>query len=251
MKEQKKLTIKMAIFTFIIFVCFGIIILNEKSAPYYASRIHKKLLTYLNETYKDEINTFSIDETKYKNTKYTLKVKSKENKNLYFIVTYNSKKITDTYKEDYLKGKTLINTLEQNLEKELKNSYHQDFNIIFLKSLNKYSEQVKKHIITKNSFKDLKVYTLETTINSKWNTNAIGKNLINLNTKLKEKNINPKNYQITLTNTNDLTKSVKVNNLTSEQIENITLLNEIIGAIIKNENSNILKENNITYKYLN
>ena len=109
MKEQKKLTIKMAIFTFIIFVCFGIIILNEKSAPYYASRIHKKLLTYLNETYKDEINTFSIDDTKYKNTKYTLKVKSKENKNLYFIVTYNSKKITDTYKEDYLEGKTLIN----------------------------------------------------------------------------------------------------------------------------------------------
>ena len=99
MKEQKKLTIKMAIFTFIIFVCFGIVILNEKSAPYYASRIHKKLLTYLNETYKDEINTFSIDDTKYKNTKYTLKVKSKENKNLYFIVTYNSKKITDTYKE--------------------------------------------------------------------------------------------------------------------------------------------------------
>ncbi|MGN1355653.1 MAG: hypothetical protein ACI4WP_03205, partial [Bacilli bacterium] len=223
----------------------------EKSAPYYASRIHKKLLTYLNETYKDEINTFSIDDTKYKNTKYTLKVKSKENKNLYFIVTYNSKKITDTYKEDYLEGKTLINTLEQNLEKELKESYHQDFNITFLKSLDKYSNQVKKHIISKNSFKDLKVYTLETTINSKWNTSAIGKSLIDLNTKLKDKNITPKNYQIILTNTNDLTKSVKVNNLTSEQIENITLLNDIIGAIIKNENSNILKENNITYKYLN
>lgn len=251
MKEQKKLTIKMAIFTFIIFVSFGIIILNEKSAPYYASRIHKKVLTYLNETYKEEIETFSIDDTKYKNTKYTTKVKSKKNKNLYFIVTYNSKKTTDTYKKDYLEGKTLINTLEKNLEKDLNNKYKKDFKITFYKTLNAHSDQVKEHIITKNTFKDLKVYTLETTINSKWNTNAIGKSLIDLNTKLKEENITPKNYQITLTNTNNLTKSVKVNNITSEQIENITLLNDIISAIIKDENSDILKENNITYKYLN
>lgn len=251
MNEQKKLTIKMAIFTFIIFVSFGIIILNEKTAPYYATRIHKKLLTYINEKYKEEINDFNIQDTKYKNTKYILKIKSNRNKNLYFKITYNNKKITDSYKKDYLEGKTLITYLEKDLEKDLKNKYNQEFNIIFLKNLSKYSDDIKNSIITKNTFKNIKIYTLETNINSKWTPSSINEKIINLHNNLKNDNITPKNYNFTITNTNDITTSVKINNITSEQIENITLLNNIISDIIKNKESNILKENNITYKYLN
>ncbi len=251
MKEQKKLTIKMAIFTFIIFVSFGIIILNEKTAPYYATRIHKKLLTYINEKYKEEINDFNIQETKYKNTKYILKIESNKNKNLYFKITYNNKKITDSYKKDYLEGKTLITYLEKNLEKDLKNKYNQEFNIIFLKNLNKYSEDIKNSIITKNTFKNIQIYTLETNINSKWTPSSINEKIMKLHSKLKNDNITPKNYNFTITNTNDITTSVKINNITAEQIENITLLNNIISDIIKDEESDILKENNITYKYLN
>ena len=44
MKEQRKLTIGMAIFTFIVFISFGVILLNEKSAPYFEPRIEKKLI---------------------------------------------------------------------------------------------------------------------------------------------------------------------------------------------------------------
>ena len=70
MKEQKKLTLGMAIFTFIIFVAFGVVILNEKSAPYFIPRIEKKLLTYIDEKYKDEKEDFTISKTKYEKTKY-------------------------------------------------------------------------------------------------------------------------------------------------------------------------------------
>ena len=94
MKEQKKLTIKMAIFTFIIFVCFGIIILNEKSAPYYASRIHKKLLTYLNETYKDEINRLKAKKVKVNNNKENIQT---ENNKIEINKEFLSKKRKITY----------------------------------------------------------------------------------------------------------------------------------------------------------
>ena len=53
MKEQKKLTLGMAIFSFIVFVSFGVIILNEKTAPLYSTRIDTKFSEYINTNYKD------------------------------------------------------------------------------------------------------------------------------------------------------------------------------------------------------
>ena len=241
MKEQKKLTLGMAIFTFIIFVSFGVIILNEKSAPYFAPKIEKKLIDYLKTEYKDEYNDFDIGTTIYSKTKYNLKVTAKKNKNLYFNIFYDNKKITDTYEKDYKQGKTLLNSITKKIEDELKNKYNQDFNIIMSKSLDEYSKQIQDNLILKNDLKSLKIYTLETTITSKWNTNDIGSKIIKLNNNLKEENLTPKSYNITIINSKDATKSVKISNLTTEIIENSTLLSSIISDIIKNENSELLK----------
>lgn len=251
MKEQKKLTLGMAIFTFIIFVSFGVIILNEKSAPYFAPKIEKKLIDYLKTEYKDEYNDFDIGTTIYSKTKYNLKVTAKKNKNLYFNIFYDNKKITDTYEKDYKQGKTLLNSITKKIEDELKNKYNQDFNIIMSKSLDEYSKQIQNNLILKNDLMSLKIYTLETTITSKWNTNDIGSKIIKLNNNLKEENLTPKSYNITIINSKDATKSVKISNLTTEIIEDSTLLSSIISDIIKNENSKLLKQNNITYKYFN
>lgn len=251
MKKQKKLTLSMAIFTFIIFVSFGVIILNEKSAPYFAPKIEKKLIDYLKTEYKDEYNDFDIGTTIYSKTKYNLKVTAKKNKNLYFNIFYDNKKITDTYEKDYKQGKTLLNSITKKIEDKLKNKYNQDFNIIMSKSLDEYSKQIQDNLILKNDLKSLKIYTLETTITSKWNTNDIGSKIIKLNNNLKEENLTPKSYNITIINSKDATKSVKISNLTTEIIEDSTLLSSIISDIIKNENSELLKQNNITYKYFN
>ncbi len=251
MKEQKKLTLGMAIFTFIIFVSFGVIILNEKSAPYFAPKIEKKILEYLKTEYKEEYNDFDVGTTIYSKTKYNLKVTSKKNKNLYFKIFYNNKKITDTYKEDYKQGKTLLNSITEKVEKQLKNKYNQEFNIIMSKSLDEYSKQIQDNIILKSDLKSLKIYTLETTISSKWNTTDIGTKIIKLNTNLKSEDITPKNYNITIINSKNPIKSIKISNLTPETIEDSTLLSSIISDIIKNENSELLKQNNITYKYFN
>lgn len=251
MKEQKKLTIGMTIFAFIIFVSFGVIILNEKSAPYFAPKIEKKLLEYLQTEYKEELDDFDIGTTIYNRTKYNLKVKAKKNKNLYFNIFYENKKITDTYKDDYKEGKTLLTTITKKVEKELKNKYNQDFTITMSNSLDEYPKQVQDNLILKNDLKALSIYTLETTITTKYTTSDIGNKIIKLEKDLKEENLIPKSYNITVINSKDITKSLKINNLTNEIIENSTLLSSIISDIIKNENSELLKQNNITYKYFN
>lgn len=251
MKEQKKLTIGMTIFAFIIFVSFGVIILNEKSAPYFAPKVEKKLLEYLQTEYKDEFDDFDIGTTIYNKTKYNLKVKAKKNKNLYFNIFYENKKITDTYKDDYKEGKTLLTTITKKVEKELKTKYNQDFTITMSNSLDEYPKQVQDNLILKNDLKALSIYTLETTITTKYTTSDIGNKIIKLETDLKEENLIPKSYNITIINSKDITKSLKINNLTNEIIENSTLLSSIISDIIKNENSELLKQNNITYKYFN
>ena len=46
-----------------------------------------------------------------------MKVKNIKNKNHYFYIKYSNKKITDTYKEDYIQGKSLLNEIQKNLEK--------------------------------------------------------------------------------------------------------------------------------------
>lgn len=251
MKEQKKLTLGMIIFVFVIFVSFGIIILNEKSAPYFIPKIEKKLTKYLKTNHKDELKDLEMGKTKYLKTKYEVKITSKINKDLYFKIYYYNKKFLDTYETDYKEGKTLINTLTKNLEKELKSKYNETCNIIFINTLDSYSEEIKNYIIEKNKIKDLEVYTLENTITVDWNTNSIGKKIIALNTKFKSAGITPKNYNITVINSKDTKKRVKINNLTTEIIENTDTLTNVISAIIKDEESDILTSNNITYKYLN
>ena len=90
-KQQKKLTLQMGIFSFIIFVAFGVIIVTEKTAPYFSYRIDEKFNKYLQTNYTSIINEFDIGKTNYKKTKYQLKITSNENKNLYFYLKYSNK----------------------------------------------------------------------------------------------------------------------------------------------------------------
>ena len=70
MKEQDKLTLQMILLFFVIFVFFGVIIVNEKISPLKIPKVTEKLETYLNENYKDIINDINIGTTEYKNMKY-------------------------------------------------------------------------------------------------------------------------------------------------------------------------------------
>lgn len=249
MKERKKLTLQMAIFTFIIFVSFGIIILNENIAPYFSKKIDKRLNTYLQENYSSIINTLKVGNTNYENTEYRLKVTSKENKNLYFYLKFSDKKITDTYKEDYEQGKTLLTKITKDVENTLKEKYHKDFKITILGTLDKFGPKIKEQIL-KEDILSIPIYNLETDITTSWDIKSIIKNIESFNSTLLNDNINAKNYNLILIDKAKENRSVKIINLNDKLIIDETKMESIINDILKGKKSKLLDDNNIKYEQI-
>ena len=248
---MKKLTIQMTIFFFIIFVIFGIIVTNEKIAPLNNKKIDEKFNKYILKNYKDLHSEFNIEKTEYIKTKYKAKISNKANNHLYFYLYYSNKKITSTYKKDYLEGKTLISYTEKKLKTILKQKTNKNYKVAINKKLNQYTSHIKENLQNQNKIETLKIYTIydELLLNN-YNTETISNELINLDESLNKKNITPKDYTIIITNKKNIAESIKIFNITPEVIKS-KYLNTIIDDIINNNKSNILNKNNITYKKLN
>lgn len=248
MNEANKLTLQMALFFLIIFVIFGTIIIKEKSTTLFLPKIESSINEYISKNYSTlELTKEEITE---KNNTFTMKVMNKTNNNLYFYISYSNKKITDTYQEDYVEGKTLINHLNKKIEKNIKEKTNYNCKAVINNTYNNFSEKVKQILLTEKNIESLKIYTLETEITTSWNYETITNNITNIMTTLEQNNITPKNYTITITDQNDITNAVKISNLTTKNLENNNLY-IIINDIINNNNTTILSENNITYEYLN
>lgn len=244
MNKQKKLQLERGIFVFIIFVVLGVIVCTEKFGSLLIPRVEKKMNTYIEEKYKDlDIKT---NEIKFKNTTYTMKVENKENKNHYFYVKYYNKKITDTYKKDYLEGKTLLKHIKNKLKEEINNKTNTNCEVETTSTLDKYTSIVREKIIQEDNLLELKFYIIKKElVISDWDEETITKKVNEFIDKLNTNNITPKSYTITITNKNDLTESIEIKNITDK------VTKDIISDIINDKKSDLLKENKITYKYLN
>ena len=247
MNEGKKLTIQMALFFLVIFVVFGTIVIKEKQNIIFLPKIENSISEYMNNTYQNL--SLEKDKVTEKNNVFTMKVKNIKNKNHYFYIKYSNKKITDTYKTDYLEGKTILKHLSTKLEKDIYKETNISYKISFDNKFNNYSEKVQKLLLEEN-IKTLKVYTIEKETTTSWEINNITKILTDTMTTLEKKQFTPKNYTFIITNEKDITQSVKINNIKSSLI-NENKLQIIISDIINNNKSNILAENKITYEYLN
>lgn len=247
MNEGKKLTIQMALFFLVTFVLFGTIIIKEKQNIIFLPKIENSISKYMNDTYQDLI--LEKDKVTEENNVFTMKVKNIKNKNHYFYIKYSNKKITDTYKTDYLEGKTILNHLSTKLEKDIYKETNITYKVSFDNKFNSYSEKVQKLLLEEN-IKTLKVYTIEKEITTSWEINNITKTISDTMTTLEKKQFTPKNYTFIITNEKDITQSIKINNLKSSLI-NENKLQTIISDIISNNKSIILTENKITYEYLN
>ena len=248
MNEARKLTMQMAIFFLIILVTFGTIIVKEKSSTLFLPKIENSLNNYIKENY----NNLELVKGKitFKNNAYTMKVTNQKNKNHYFYITYSNKKITDTYQTDYIEGKSLLNHLNTSLENTIYEKTNITCTIEIINTLDMFSDKIKELLLSEKEVESLKIYTLKTEITTPWNSQSITANITDLMTNLDKKNVTPKNYTIILTDQTDITKSVKISNLTTNNLKNDNL-STIINDIINNEKTSILTENNITYEYLN
>ena len=248
MHKQRRLLYGQALFAILIIVAFGLIIINEKKTILLMPKAQEKLDNYIEEKYSElDINKGKIT---LKNDKYMMKITSKDNKNLYFYVTYKKDKITDTYKKDYLEGNSLLNKIKKDLESSILKDLKIKTKVEIDTKLNNFTEQIQEKIL-KEDIKKLKIYYIEFNITiNKWDKENITKDINNMNNKIYSNDYNPKDINITITNNDDITESYKINNLTKEFI-NKESNNQIINDIINNKETNILKENKITFEQLN
>ena len=242
MNKQKKLLLERSIFILIVFVALGVIVITEKFGNIMIPKATKKINTYIEDKYKD-LN-LKKNKVVFKNTTYTMKVESKENKHHYFYINYYNRKITDTYKKDYVEGKNLLTYIKKKLVKEINNKTNTNCGIEITSTLDKYTDIVKERIIKEDNLLELKFFIIKKElIIDEWDEETISNRINSFLEKFK--NINPKSYTITITNKEDITESIEIKNITNK------VNKEIISDIINNKKSNLLKENKITYKYLN
>lgn len=246
MRQDKKLMLGMTILFLITFIFFGTLVTTEKLAPYYTDKIKERFENYIKENYKEENNNLKIGKISYKNQQYKAKVSNKNNKDLYFTITYQNKEITDTYKKDYLEGRTLLNKLEKNLEEKIKENTDQSVTISIPLSLDKYTNKIQENLIN-NNLENTKIYDIEFTINSNIEITSIVNKIEEIIAELSSMNIYPNHYNITI---NNKKSKLTINNLTNNTIEKTTLT-KIISDIITNNESDIIKTNNISYQYTN
>lgn len=254
MNTKNNLTLGMGIFFLFVIISFGAIIINEKSNTIFIPKIDKKINNYIKQNYKNIYKDISYKNTIYSslNHEYSKKVYNKNNKNLYFYIKYKNKKISSTYKKDYIMGTTLLSYLENKINKSIsKSKKFTNIKITFNKSLNNYTLAVKNKLINGNlnEIKLLPIYS----ISCDTSVDAFNKNNLSLSIKsfynfINSKGINPKKYTFIITNDNDISNVLEIKKLTSILINNS--LDNIISDIINNDKSDI-KKFNVTYKYLN
>lgn len=251
MKKQKQLVLARAVFTLIIFVAFGLIIINEKASSILIPKIQKKLDSYITQNYSDLQQTIQTNSIQYKNNIYKMKVSSKDNKNHYFYITYSNKKIQDSYQKDYVEGQNILNHIQKKLQKEIEEITTTKCQINITSTLNNYTSAVQERIIKEDNLLQLKFFTISKELYlESFDTIEIDNQIKEIIKQYKEKSITPKSYTITIINKKDITKAIEISNITEDFINNLSS-KQIIDAIIKENNEQLLKANKITYKYLN
>lgn len=251
MKKEKLIT-NMWIFTVLLIFVFTSIVINEKKYAIISPKVKEKLVTYAEENYKNIYKDFSYGKIKYNIGKenYQLKVINKNNKHLYFYLIYNhnSKKISSTYKNDYVEGKSLLNFYKKRFEKSLNKNSRNKHYVSFNKKLNEYDTIVEEKLLEDKDISSLKIITVKTSIRiDTFDEKEITSNITKEYNSINKKGITPRLYSFEILFDDEL-KSFLVENLTEEIIKNNT--NEIIRAIMVNDNS-IVNKYNIKFKYLN
>ena len=244
MDEKNKLVLQMGIFFILVVGIFSYIVLNEKKYLILTPKVEEKLNNYINKEFASEKADLNIGKIKYilEDKSYKMKLTNTKNNHLYFYVIYKNRKITDTYKSDYIKGRSLYSYVENNYKKKFKNS-----SLEFTKNLNKYPNTIYEQIIN-NDIKSLPIYNVKTELevdNHKLET--ITKEVNKFYNKNKKLGYNPKEYELIIVDKNDIKFSIKIENLTEELITNS--LNEVISSIIKDDKS-IINKYNIKYEYI-
>ncbi len=249
MNSKNSLIIGRGIFLIIVVVSLGLIIMNEKGGALFQQKASQKIEEYIEENFKEL--PIEKGETVFKDNGFITTIKSKKNSHHTFQIQYKNRKITDTFQEDFKEGKTLFQHINKSLEKEIKKRTKIDVKIKEINTLDKYSEKVQERIIKEENLLELKYYYLQKELTIKeWNPDEVTNSIEEIIQVMNEKNITPKYYDFTITNADDITTSIIIHNIPSTFNE-LEDKKQIIEDILNNKETDVIKENKITFEYQN
>lgn len=247
-KSESKLFTEMIIFFFIIVLCFGLLIIKEKSNTIKINKIDKKINEYISSNYKKIKNEINIGKTKLKNNEYYKKVLNKENKDLNFIIKYKNGKISSTYKEDYLEGKSLFRVIQKQLTNKFNsintNNNYKTIKISYDLKLNNCTDSIKNKLIKENY--ELPLYTINDRKTINIDELSIQNEIKLLHDYILSLKLTPKNYKLTYTDLKNETKSITI-----DFNEDILLNNVNIGKLVIENNESELNKYGIKINHLN
>ena len=154
-RKMNKLMIGQALLFALIIIFFGFIIVREKVPASKEKSVEADITNYFKENYSDldvarKDLEYNSDDNSYSITYY-----DEDYPLLNFTIKSINNKISDDYKENYVKGKSII--LEK--EKEVLNKYNEIFNNtiyqnikVEFKDLDQYSDIEKKDILEDNIY---------------------------------------------------------------------------------------------------
>lgn len=248
MSSKNHLLLGQGFLTMILIVSLGLIIVNEKSEDLLINKADKAIDNYLETNYQELLPSIDKEKTQSKNKVYSKKIISKQNKNHYFYIYYDKRKLSDTYTTDFEEGKALLTHINKDLEKEIKSKTNIDCTIQPTTTLNEYSTSVNERIIKEENLLELKFYCIQKElIIENWNKQEITNQIKNIIQKMKEKNITPKYYEITISDQKDITMAIKISNITEDFLDNGNA-EKIIEDILNHKD---ISNSKITYQYKN
>lgn len=237
---MNKLRIQMfSLYIIVIFLIISILLL-EYSNPLTIKRIDNRLTDFYNRHYN--LKDTKLNETIYIKNKRLLKkgtyikrITNIYNKDLYFEIKYKKHYITSNYNYSYKKGKIFLSNYLDKISKTTKNK------LTLSKTLDELT-RYRTDLLKGNNIKSIPFYNMELLIKDvDYNPISIKKEII----KKIDTSYNPNKYIIKIKKASiDLT----IYNISYDIIKNDNFIN-ILYDIMEKKESNLLKENNITYKY--
>ena len=200
---MNSLMIGQALLWGLIIIFFGIIVVREKVPSLKSKTVEEDINAYYEEKYKDlDVLSSDLEYNKDDNS-YSITYYNKDYRELNFTITSLNNKITDNYKENYIKGKEVLEKASKEVldkyEEIFKNTNFQNIKIEF-KDLDKYSDAEVIDILEGNIY-NTGYYSVSYYVKVDSLDDVYLNNLINsFNSIAASNGLNTNNYSVTFDN---------------------------------------------------
>lgn len=154
-RKMNNLMIGQALLFGLIIIFFGIIIVREKVPSLKAKNVEEDINLYYEDNYHHLDVTKGDLKYNKNNNSYSITYYDKDYKELNFTITYSNNKITDNYKENYVKGKDVLKNASKDVLDKYKdifsNTNYENIKVEF-KDLDEYSKAEVVDILEGNIY---------------------------------------------------------------------------------------------------